>query len=178
MQSISGSNGTMPDLASITERRAQLFAKADADGNGKITFAEFKSAAPPGGPPQGGGQGNVGGPSGARGVDRANGPPPLGGKGKLDMESMFSAMDTDQDGSVSSEEHAAFEPQMATHTLGAMLSFQDVGLDIGSDVASANGSSRNSVKTATMADILSQLHSLLEQSTDKGKSNWSHAIRA
>jgi hypothetical protein len=178
MQGISGSMGTMPDTAALAARRAQMFAKADSDSNGKMTLAEFKSAAsqsgPPGGGPPGGAGGppggGVGGPSGAGGAQRANGPPPPGGKGKMDMESMFSAMDSDGDGSVSSEESAAFEPKMATNTMSALLSLQNV---------EQNGSSSfGSAKTASMADIVSQLQSLIEKTSNKGTTTNQYALTA
>jgi Ca2+-binding EF-hand superfamily protein len=103
------------DVAKVNERGAKAFASADADGDGKITPAEFAAAKPPGGP--GGAPGPHHGHGGARHGDMG----PAGGmqaptaaeRAEFQAD-LFKALDTNHNGELSEAEFAHLHEAMQT----------------------------------------------------------------
>lgn len=107
---------------------SEVFASLDANGDGSVSQDEFLAGGPQG----------HGGPHGAGGPPP--GPPPGGDSGEDDITSLFDALDTDGDGTVSDN-----EIQSVIDSLN--------GDDSTSSTASADGGKANSLAT--------QLYSLL-----------------
>ena len=164
MQMISVNSIMGPDPSAMAAMRQKLFAKADADGDGKLSLSEFKAASAQDG------QAKAVDLEGVGGAKAAKGAPPPGGKPIMDVESLFSAMDTDGDGTVSAKEHAAFEPKMGQDTINALLSLQ--GFDQNAQPAISfedNGS---------MKDIINQLQTILDKFKEHDKSAAKHSVTA
>lgn len=109
-----------PEAMSLSKADAQsmakeVFAKMDANADGKVTGSEFKDAAPKRPPP--------GGASGGRPSGPPSGPPPGGGPGgpaggqesaASSSSSSYDAADTNQDGAVSDQERLAYAVKSQT----------------------------------------------------------------
>lgn len=91
-----GSQGSQDDL----------FAKLDADGDGKLTQAEFDAGRPQGGPQGANGAQGSAPPDGPSGPPPTGGPGGPGGAGKSESASAktYDKLDTNQDGTVSALE--------------------------------------------------------------------------
>jgi hypothetical protein len=151
-----------PDPSAMAAMRQKMFAKADTDGDGKLSLSEFKAASA-----QDNGTKAVE-LQGSEGAKAAKGPPPLGGKPIMDVESLFSAMDTDGDGTVSAKEHAAFEPKMGQDTINALLSLQ--GFD--QNAQPAVGFESN----GPMNDVINQLQTILDKFKEHEESSSKHSV--
>lgn len=130
ISSIGGSNAA----SMMQQMRERMFTQADSDQSGGLSLDEFKAAAKQGGPPPGGPP--PGGPP-------PGGPPPGGAAGSAQgsanvagteassaLESVFNALDTDGDGTVSQAELAAGESQngqgaFSSDAMSTLLSAQE-----------------------------------------------------
>ena len=166
MQVLSGVSMMTHDPKAMAAMRQKFFASADADGDGKLTLGEFKTA---------GAKNNQ---SQALSLDGANGVAPTAapsvtiagpGNGEApDLEKLFSEMDTDGDGGVTEKEIEAFEAKMSKDTMTAMLSLQ--GLD--------QNVQPNSNEDASMKDIVKQLQSILDKFKESEKSSSQSLVTA
>ena len=115
-----------PKAMSLSKADAQLmakdvFAKMDANADGKVTGSEFKDAAPKGPPPGGAPEGRSSGPP--------SGPPPGGGPGgptgaqgsAASSSTSYDAADTNQDGTVSDQERLAYTVKSQTANASSAL---------------------------------------------------------
>jgi hypothetical protein len=164
MQMISINSFMAPDPSAMATMREKMFAKADADGDGKLTLSEFKVAT---------GEGNQAKAVGLDGVDgakAAKGPPPPGGKPIMDIESLFSSMDADGDGVVSAKEHAAFQPQMGQDTINALLSLQGLNQNAQPAISFEDDGS--------MSDIINQLQTILDKFKERENSSAQRSVTA
>ena len=130
ISSIGGSNAA----SMMQQMRERMFTQADSDQSGGLTLNEFKAAAqqggpppggpppggpPPGGPPPGGAAGSAQGAANAAGTEAASA-----------LDSVFSALDTDGDGTVSQAELSAGDSQrgqgaISSDGMSALLSAQE-----------------------------------------------------
>jgi Ca2+-binding EF-hand superfamily protein len=120
ISSIGGSNAA----SMMQQMRERLFTQADSNQSGGLSLDEFKAAAkpggpPPGGPPPGGAAGSAQGTANAAGTAASSA-----------LDSMFNALDTDGDGSVSQAELAAGESQrsqgaISSDGMSALLAAQE-----------------------------------------------------
>ena len=135
ISSIGGSNAA----SMMQQMRERMFTQADSDRSGGLTLNEFKAAAqqggpppggpPPGGPPPGGAAGSAQGPANAAGTEAASA-----------LESVFNALDTDGDGTISQAERSAGDSQrgqgaISSDGMSALLSAQE---ESGTDTTDQN----------------------------------------
>ncbi len=168
MQVLSGISMMTHDPKAMAAMRQKLFASADADGDGKLTLGEFKTA---------GAQNNqsvsvsldgVGGVAPTAALNETVAGPSNGEA--PDLEKLFAAMDTDGDGGVTEKEIEAFEAKMSKDTMSAMLSLQ--GLDQNVQPNS------NQDENASMKDIVKQLQSILDKFKENEKSSSQSLVTA
>lgn len=140
ISSIGGSNAA----SMMQQMRERMFAQADSDQSGGLTLDEFKTAAKAGGPPPGGrppGGPPPGGPPPGAAAGSAQGSANAAGtEASSALDSVFNALDTDGDGTVSQAELAAGESQtgqgaISPDGMSALLSAQE-----SSDTDSTGGS--------------------------------------
>ncbi|GGJ32737.1 hypothetical protein GCM10011320_45460 [Neoroseomonas lacus] len=120
----------------MQQMRERMFTQADSDQSGGLSLDEFKAAAkqggpPPGGPPPGGAAGSAQGSANAAGTVASSA-----------LDSVFNALDTDGDGTVSQAELSARESQgghgaVSSDGMPALLSAQE---ESSTDTTERNGS--------------------------------------
>ncbi|GIU66691.1 EF-hand domain-containing protein [Candidatus Phycosocius spiralis] len=163
MQSMSVNPMQRPDATALAALRQKFFTKADTDGDGQLSLSEFKAAIALNDSAKAINADAIGG---SEGVKKA---PPAHGKIDMTVEDLFSSMDTDGDGQVSSKEHEAFEPKMGQDTMNALLSLQGFNQNVQPTLDSSTD--------AAMTDIIKQLQSILDKFKEHEKQSTQHSVR-
>lgn len=164
MSSSYGSSRTQRSQGPSQEEMAKIFAAMDSDGDGSVTQSEMEAARPPA-PPEEFDMSSMStsqfaGMSGMGGMGGAGGPPPgpppgggMGGPGGAGGQDPIQSLDSDEDGSVSSDEFGLDEASEEVQALFSAID-SDGDASLSSDEIS---SFRDQMKAQMESDMQAQM---------------------